>query len=314
MKLRTIRDEMLVQRLQHPNKKIRMVIDTDTYNEIDDQFAITYAMYSLEHFTIEAFYAAPFYNSLSNSPKDGMEKSFFEIKKIQKIFDNDQTPVFKGSNSFMQASNEFVESDAARDLIDRALASSQDDPLYVVAIGAITNIASAIIMEPKIIENIIVIWLGGHSLHWSNTKEFNLYQDLHASRIILNSSVPLVLVPCDGVVSHLTVTLPELEENIKASGEIGQYLYETFKRYKDHRFLDENIKRKGSYSRVLWDLAPIAYLINHSWTQSSLIPAPILSEDYRWSFDPGRHLIRYINYIDRDSVIGDLYKKIKRNN
>ena len=32
------------QRLQFPTKKVRMVLDTDTYNEIDDQFALVYAL------------------------------------------------------------------------------------------------------------------------------------------------------------------------------------------------------------------------------------------------------------------------------
>ena len=52
------------------------------------------------------------------------------------------------------------ESDAVRDLVDKAMAP-QDDPLYVVAIGAITNVASAILLEPEIIKHIVVVWLGG---------------------------------------------------------------------------------------------------------------------------------------------------------
>ena len=35
--------QFLLQRLQFPTKKVRMVLDTDTYNEIDDQFALVYA-------------------------------------------------------------------------------------------------------------------------------------------------------------------------------------------------------------------------------------------------------------------------------
>mgnify|MGYP002518163656 CR=1 FL=1 len=42
----------------------------------------------------------------------------------------------------------------ARDIIARAMAHCAEDPLYVVAIGAITNVASALIMEPSIKENI----------------------------------------------------------------------------------------------------------------------------------------------------------------
>ena len=62
--------------------KVRMVLDTDTYNEIDDQFAIVYALSSSDRLDVEAIYAAPFLSSRSKSTKDGMEKSYQEILKL----------------------------------------------------------------------------------------------------------------------------------------------------------------------------------------------------------------------------------------
>ena len=50
--------------------------------EIDDQFALTYALLSPEQMSVEAVYAAPFHNSRSASPGDGMEKSFEEILRL----------------------------------------------------------------------------------------------------------------------------------------------------------------------------------------------------------------------------------------
>lgn len=304
--------ETLISRLSFPERKVRIVIDTDTYNEIDDQFAVTYALNSTENFNIEAFYAAPFYNELSNSPNDGMEKSYNELKKILSLLKRDEIPVFKGSETYLPKDYKPVKSEAVNDLIKRALDAPDDDPLYVVAIGAITNVASAILLEPKIIEKIVVIWLGGHAINWPDTKEFNLFQDLYASRTMFDSGVPLILAPCDGVVSHLITTLPELEQNIGHCGEVGKYLCDTFTRYRDIKLRDERNKMKGAYSRVLWDLAPIAYLNNQEWAASTLISSPIISEEFRWSFDPNRHLIRYIYKVDRDSIIGDFYKKLNK--
>ena len=40
-----------------PNEKVRMVLDTDTYNEIDDQFALVYALLCPEKLNVEAVYA-----------------------------------------------------------------------------------------------------------------------------------------------------------------------------------------------------------------------------------------------------------------
>ena len=50
-----------------------MVLDTDTYNEIDDQYALAQVLLSPEDVTVEAVYAAPFHNARSTGPGDGME-------------------------------------------------------------------------------------------------------------------------------------------------------------------------------------------------------------------------------------------------
>jgi hypothetical protein len=38
-----IAPEVLIQKLKWPVGKVRVVLDTDTYNEVDDQFALAYA-------------------------------------------------------------------------------------------------------------------------------------------------------------------------------------------------------------------------------------------------------------------------------
>ena len=76
-----------ISRLQAPAGKARMVLDTDTYNEIDDQFALTYALLSPDKLSVEAIYAAPFHNSRSNGPGDGMEKSYEEILRLLEFLD-----------------------------------------------------------------------------------------------------------------------------------------------------------------------------------------------------------------------------------
>ena len=43
----------------------------------------------------------------------------------------------------------------------------REAPLYVVAIGAVTNVISAILMAPEIMERIVVIWLGAHPPYWA---------------------------------------------------------------------------------------------------------------------------------------------------
>lgn len=294
--------EFMVQRLKSPEKKIRMVLDTDTFNEIDDQFAVVYSLLSKDRMEVEAFYAAPFYNDLSDGPEDGMEKSYHEILKIKKLMNREDIPVYRGSVSYLPEANTPVESDAARDLVKRAMAADPADPLYVVAIGAISNVASALLMEPRIIERIVIVWLGGHGLHWPNTHEFNLIQDLHGSRILFNSGVPLVHLPCMGVASNLQTTLSEIRDYVKPQGAIGEYLYQT---YLDCR------KNHFGYSRIIWDISVIAWLNNPNSTPSNLVASPLISEDFRWSFDGSRHFIRSAWHVNRDMVFRDLFIKLR---
>ena len=62
-----------LKQLEPPTGTIRMVLDTDTFNEVDDQFALAYTVLSKEKLKLEAVYAAPFHNSRSKGPGDGME-------------------------------------------------------------------------------------------------------------------------------------------------------------------------------------------------------------------------------------------------
>ena len=68
-------NEFLLQRLQFPTKKVRMVLDTDTYNEIDDQFALGVRAACPEKLNVEAVYAALFTNDRSTGPGDGWRRA-----------------------------------------------------------------------------------------------------------------------------------------------------------------------------------------------------------------------------------------------
>jgi inosine-uridine nucleoside N-ribohydrolase len=292
-----------ITRLRAPEGPVRMVLDTDTYNEIDDQFAVVYALLSKEKLNVEALYAAPFLNSRSSGPEDGMEKSYEEILRLLDRLDMDADGfVYKGSREYLTDLDNPPKSPAALDLIERAKTASPDKPLYVVAVGAITNVASAIQMDPSIIENIVVVWLGGNSIHWPTSREFNFSQDLNASRLIFDCGVPLVQMPCVPVVTHLATTLPEMETYLKGRGAIGDYLLGIFREY-----------QKGQYawSKVLWDMTAVAWLIDADWTPTNLIHSPVVTDQHTFSQDDSRHMVRAAYYINRDAIFGDFFRKIE---
>lgn len=289
--------------LQSPSGKIRVVLDTDTYNEIDDQFAIVQMMLSPERFSVEAIYAAPFFNDRSKSPGHGMELSYEEILRLLERLNMPwEGLVHRGVTEYVGPKKEARDAPAVDHLIERARAGSPQDPLYVISIAAISNVASAILKAPDILDRIAVVWLGGHALEWPNTKEFNLKQDVGGAQVLLDSGVPLVLVPCNGVTTHLHSTVPEIERYVEPQGSIGAFLAMRFKEYSDdHR----------GWSKEIWDMAPVAWLLNPDWAPSVIVPSPILTDQVTWSVDRSRHPIRYVTFIDRNPIIRDFIAKLE---
>ena len=62
----------LLNRLNKPAGPVDVVLDTDTYNEIDDQYALSYLVKSGDKLHLKAVYAAPFFNEKSTGPEDGI--------------------------------------------------------------------------------------------------------------------------------------------------------------------------------------------------------------------------------------------------
>ena len=290
--------------LEPPRRRVRAVLDTDTYNEIDDQFAIVQMLLSPESFDLQAIYAAPFFNSRSDGPGQGMELSYEEILRLLERMDvKPEGFVHRGVTEYVGAAKEPRAAAAVDDLIARARAGSPDDPLYVVAIGAISNVASALLAAPDIIDRTVVVWLGGHALDWPDTREFNLKQDVGGAQVLFDCGVPVVMLPCMGVVSHLHSTVPEIEAHVEPYGEIGRFLAQRYKEYADDHL---------GWSKPIWDMAPVGWLIDPDWCRSVLIATPVLTEIPTWSFDASRPMMRYIRWVDRDPILRDFFQKLER--
>ena len=283
---------------------VKTILDTDTYNEIDDQFALVQMLFSNKRIETLSINAAPFsMNNRSEDPKKGMELSYDEIfRLLEKIHFKKNNFVFKGSKEYVGFSKKPINSPAADNIIESALKCSDNDQLYVIAIGAITNVASAILKEPEIINKIVVVWLGGNALYWPDNNEYNLKQDVGGAQVLFDSGVSLVLVPCKGVTSHLISTVPEIEKYIEPHGEIGKFLSMRFKEY--------NNNHKG-WSKEIWDMAAISWILNEEWTPTKITPSPILLDNKSWSFDKNRHPIKIVYKIKRDLILQDFIEKLE---
>lgn len=296
-------DEELVRKLQRPTGKVDVVLDTDTYNEIDDQFALAYLIKSSDKLNLQAIYAAPFFNHRSNGPEDGMERSYEEILKVLALMDGEKyrSVTYKGSRAYLPNEETYVESEAARNLVERAMAHDEDHPLYVVAIGAITNVASAILMNPEIIRRIVIVWLGGNAHDWPDNQEFNLRQDIAAARIIFGCGVPLVQLPCVGVVSSFRTTAAELRYWLSGKNALCDYLVENTIEEA------EAVEPYKCWSRTIWDVTAVGWLLDKSFMEERLEHSPIPEYDNKWGFDKTRHLMKYVYSINRDALFTHLF-------
>lgn len=350
-------DDDMRRLLAVPRGPVRTVLDTDTANEIDDQFALAWALLSPDRISIEGVTAEPYsfqhhrpdllraheiikaggpngpeeerlvggyrgwvegLTGLGKDPADlafvppdeGMERSYEEIHTVYGKMGKDPGDlVFRGSPGYLTSFDNPIRSPAAEHIIERALVSS-DQPLYVTAIGCATNIASALLMAPEIIRNMVVVWTSAYpsNSHLSNEPSLNLVQDKLASQLLFECGVAHVYLPGFHVGAQLRISLQEMEKWVRSKGAIGDYLYHLFTHNPIHE--QRGVADISWRTWVIWDIINIAWLINPDWVPSDLRQSPRLDDDWLWQHSGARHLMREAHDVNRDAIFRDLYLKL----
>ena len=128
MTLPPIAHATTVRLLEPPDGACSVIIDTDTWNEIDDQFAIIHALMSPE-MNIETIQAAGFHAEVRNTRdfEHGMVLSYEEIERVLGLspvgYDG---PVLYGSRQTLTANGgDPVPSEAADNIISRGNAGAR---------------------------------------------------------------------------------------------------------------------------------------------------------------------------------------------
>ncbi|MEO1314705.1 MAG: nucleoside hydrolase [Pseudomonadota bacterium] len=345
----------MVERLTPPEGIARVLIDTDTANEIDDQYALAWALLSPERMVVEAVTAEP-YSFAHHQPEllaaeraleggdthaehlvggfqgwlerlhaqgrraadlnlvgpaEGMERSYAEILNIyEKLGIASDGKVFRGAPSYMRDPETPIRSEAVEVIID--LAKSGDAPLHIAAMGCVTNISSALLLAPEIVERIVVIWTSAYPSHapHCNRPSLNLVQDVHASRLIFDSGVPHVYLPGYHVGAQLKISRPEMEAFVRGRGAIGDYLWHLY----THNPLHEMFAITDADRRtwVIWDIINIAWLIDPDWVPTMLTTSPVLDDALYWQKSDARHQMREAHDVQRDEIFRDFYDKLAR--
>lgn len=281
-------------------RKKKIILDTDAFNEIDDQYAIAYAMLSKDRAELLGLTAAPFHNARSTGPEDGMLKSYDEIIKIANLVDeNHNIPILKGSRRFLVDRNTPEDSEAADFIIEQAKKS--DERIYVLAIGAITNVASALLKCPEIREKIVIVWLATCAQYTYQVGEFNMKQDVPAAQVVFDSQAPLVILPAVGSTDMLAISMPELDAYMKGKNKLCDYLYSITKNY---------IRPDLCAQKPILDIAAVAAIVASGTLVLTVGPTPIITDEMYPHFDPERHPMISSSRISRMFIFADMFKKL----
>lgn len=211
------------------SKKVRIIISTDCKNEADDQFALAHALMTPK-FIVKGIIGSHF----NKNPQEFGEgktahASVDEIHKILQLMNlDDAYKVCLGAQYPLENEKTPQISDGARFIIEEAL-REDEHPLFINCQGALTDIASAILMEPRICERMTAIWIGG-GMYPNGGFEFNLMQDIAAANVLMQSQMPVWQIPMNAY-KQMSVSLAELQCKVKPYGQIGKYLFEQMVEY-----------------------------------------------------------------------------------
>ncbi len=278
-----------------------VILDTDTANEADDQFALAYAALS-PNVKLDAVLTAPFSNGRERNPSRSIDLSMEEAEKFLDLAGAD-VPVFEGSREFLKDTKTPVESPAAWYLCERLRALPEGERAVVCAMGCGTNIASALLTAPDISDKMILIWQAGHVPECPEGGEFNLCGDVNAARVIFESDVPLVLIPAYGSASEMLVSVGELRLGIEGKSAVGTALFDLFCDYIGAAGDGTDDGRQ----KIIWDIASVGVLAGVSAKFEEHPRRVRLDEE---SFIEGDGTLTVCRGIDRDALVSDMLRCI----
>ena len=286
--------ERKVPTIPPKGQRIRIIIDSDAKNEIDDQWAIALAILSPERFDIAGFVGANFDNARGGP--GGISASVEEIKTVlEKAGMADCWPVLQGSHP-MRYQFEPSESEGVDFIIEQALSSTPEDPLWVVGLGAATDIASAVLKAPEIIDRVIAFW---HlRTRWpEKCYNFNVIGDVRAARLLFHSPISFVLFDTG---TYLRCSMEESAAKAAPFGALGAYLHDY--RSTSPYFMDP---RKGFF-----DLGDVAALLDPGIARWDKADCPEVDWDLSYRFKGTLVSILRCYHIDRDATFALLYDKL----
>ncbi len=297
--------------------KIRVILDTDANNELDDQHAIAYLLFNGDKFDVEGITV----NATSGG--GGIDEHTEEAARVVKLCSLDSTiKVIPGASGKYEEILPTIDQpqydgSEAVDFIVRQAMADDPRPLVLMPVGKLTNISLALKKVPEIAKRVRIVWLGSN---YPEPGEYNFVNDIKSIDPILEADVPFEMVMVrygkPSGTAAVRATLKDIQRIMPGKGpsistpisgrhggsftNFGDYSVELFEKF------------KGSPTeRALFDMAAVAIVKNPAWADRVVIGAPKFV-DGKWIDQPDnpRKVAIWENF-DREAIMKDFYDRME---
>lgn len=172
--------------------------------------------------------------------------------------------------------------------------SNGDGDIIPIVLGPHTNIALLLKKYPEIAKKIPQIVFMGASPYgmpgFPDHISFNISSDPEAFKYVVESKIPLVMVPSDMGRNKAYLT-EEFVENMKKTNEVGAFIYQMYSTYWEHGYEDRRIATNDTCAYV--------YL-----THRDLFICERITIDVNTTDAPGKTIVKYDPYGHIELTVG----------
>ncbi|MBP3348735.1 MAG: nucleoside hydrolase [Clostridia bacterium] len=299
------------------DKVKKVIIDGDFSAECDDQYTLAYAL-GCDKMNVVGVNASAHFDDKYVDTYSTMLKSYAEMLRVLHAsgIDRNNFPCFMGSSTQVSHNIDFAPSDspAARNIIKVAKEAAEDEIIYIITTGPCSCAVSAYLMDPSIADKICVVWLGGNEISERTMEkgchEWNMYADFKASQILLSSDIPLLMLNAG---PHGSGNIVMTYEDFQTFGSNwdGPWVEQFYSRVLPRTSGVTLAGYTHGWSKVMCDYAGAAAISIPDSMDLTIIPAPTLEDDGRYTLNPNNKLIIWGENPDSNAITADAIKCTK---
>lgn len=282
---------------------VPVVLSTDVGSEVDDQWAISYMMTN-PNFEVLGLMST--HGPTLRPP--AAHTTYLKLVEVveRRLAMATHPPLIEGASLPLESTTKPRPSAASAFLVEISRKFSSNARLTVLAIGPVTDIATAILSDPSIVNRIRIVDMGFKQ--WpEGGEEFNVANDVAAMQVVMASTVPLVVGSGTVCRAYLSLSLKQAEDLTAQVGPLGTWLWEEFQ---DWYYAHVKPLRKNDFSKpwVIWDIIVLAYL--QDMTHATVYPRPVLRDDMTFDHPETTQTITWITDVDSKLLWADFVKRL----